>query len=290
MRGKWVWPPLFVDLASIDILSIPVAVVLSAEFERWKRYKGIALRARRSSRWNHRVKRLLCDLGTFDLLNIKAPTAEENLGTQLVLLPLASGEKTNQEAIDKLQNDLHHVGLLLEEKPYLFDGLTEAVVNSIDHAYMPIPDRNLEFPSAGDRWWATSCYDPESDSLRFFVFDQGHGIPRTLGAQGDWRAKLKSVMDRLGLATTDANMIEAAFEVGRTRTGLDERGKGLDSMHKVIDLAGAGYLRIVSGSGDVKLFADGRTTKEAYGSHIGGTLVEWNLPKAVFTSVGGEHE
>lgn len=54
-------------------------------------------------------------------------------------------------------------------------------------------------------------------------------------------------------------------------------------MRNAIELAGDGYLRVLSGEGDVR-FGPKKTLKKAdHKSHIGGTLIEWSVPMSAFT-------
>ncbi|MCJ8138578.1 hypothetical protein [Falsirhodobacter halotolerans] len=220
------------------------------------------------------------------------PATQSTLADELVLLNLASGVKGQPETMDALQNDLLALGTALEAKMYLFEGLTEAVINSIEHAYVDTAARSGDmrdgntvstYPTAGSRWWATSCYDPVSKSLRFFVYDQGVGIAATLDREEGWRRRISEMIVKLGSSPSksDAQDIEAAFEIGRTRTGLDERGKGLDQMRDVVRSARGGYMRVLSGKGDVEL-TETECRKFYLPSHTGGTLIEWNLPYASF--------
>jgi len=86
------------------------------------------------------------------------------------------------------------------------------------------------------------------------------------------------VLKRLHWEKTDANLILSALEIGTTRTEKPGRGKGLDQMHDVIRQAGGGYMRIMSGRGDVTVKCDGKPGKRQLSSHIGGTMIEWSIP------------
>jgi len=121
-------------------------------------------------------------------------------------------------------------------------------------------------------------------SLRFFVFDQGAGIPYTLPTATVWeqlRAKLaQATGDRI---PNDSLMLKSALEVGRTRTGLDHRGLGLKRMSDVVTGADNGYLRILSGKGEIIYSADEKIETRDHDSHIGGTLIEWSMSADAFT-------
>jgi hypothetical protein len=283
LRGKLVKKPIFVDLSPVKLISVPAAVILAAELHRWVLLSGgRTLRARNLKRWNPRVRTMMRTLGALELLGIKS-TGEYQADpkSQVVLMPLESGIKSDGPAVDRLQKWISELSNIFEPRPYVFDGLTEAILNAIDHAYMP-SQQNARFPYAGHRWWATCSVDPVKQSFRFFVYDQGIGIPATIRAQPDWDEPVALMMAKLGLPTSDASVIEGAFEVGRTRTKLKERGKGLHQMHEIIVKAGAGAMRILSGRGDILLNKGGVIAKTTHSSHIGGTMIEWSIPINAF--------
>lgn len=282
-RGKFVKKPMFVDLASVKSISVPAAVVLAAELHRWALLGGTGrLQGRNIKKWEPRVRTLLRTLGAFDLLGIKPPKiVKEDYKAEVVLMPLESGEKSDGAAVEKLQHWITDFSSVFQPRKYVFEGLTEAILNTIDHAYQS-ENQKPEFPYAGHRWWATSCFDPVNQSFRFFVYDQGIGIPATIFEKPSWREPVKLMMDKLGLANSDAAIIESAFEIGRTRTKLSQRGKGLQQMRDSIVKAGLGHIRVLSGRGDVTLDSANVIAKTTHSSHVGGTLIEWSLPVDVF--------
>ncbi|MEL7098303.1 MAG: hypothetical protein AAGM84_05685 [Pseudomonadota bacterium] len=263
-----------VDFRGVHKMSVPVAVVLAAEMHRWRLNSGAPLRADKPSRWQPHIRGMLDNLGVFSLLDIQlrehyAPQSE------LTLLTLKSGEKRDGAAVAELQTWIRSMGYAFEAKKSLFGALDEAMMNCLDHGYINIDGHEPRYPYAGHRWWATSCIDLRNGSLRFFVYDQGIGIPACIPTNDDFWGRIKA---RFPSLESDAARIEAAFEVGRTRTGQGERGKGLNKMWEAIKLANAGYIRVLSGKGDVTLTPTGVLKKIEHSAHIGGTLVEWSIP------------
>lgn len=278
-KGRWVWPRLSVDLSKIEDISIPAAIVLAAEFERWSLLHQVQLKPSRINKWSPNVRDLFIDLGLFDLLKIDLARQSTGLSEKLILLRLVSGTKEEGEKVARLQSDLKNFGVMFDQKHFIFNGLAEAVSNSIDHGYSRI-DEN-KFPRLKGRWWATSCYDPATKSLRFFVYDQGVGIAGTLLNKQEWLPLLENSFGKLLesiFAKPDNEVISAAFEIGRTRTDQRERGKGLDQMAQVVRLAGDGYMRIISGRGDVRTDGRGNYSGHNLQLSVGGTLVEWSIP------------
>lgn len=268
-------------LDGIDHISLPCAVVLSAELKRWTLHKGHVPELLDFKKWNRRVRSLLVSLGTLDHLGIPPKAYErEHDNTfpgQVVLVELTSATIQDGEKVARLQRDIQQLAEFFEPQPYIFRALLEATNNAIEHAYedgQPLRYSDRE----GKRWYATASYDPNKSSLRFFVYDQGIGIPASLRSKSTWSDKINAVLSTLGLGNHDTEVIGAALELGKTRTKLPERGKGLRDMADVIECAGAGYFRVISGNGDFTAHAGEKVDKYMHGSHIGGTLVEWSIP------------
>lgn len=289
-RGRLVHPYFFVDLAPIERMSVPSAVVLTAEFHRLSILRNIQLRPKNYGSWSPRVQKLMNNLGALDLLNIrrsKRDRQDRSSRDEIVLMKLKSGARADPESIQELQIWLSEIIRAFSPRPYIFEGLVEAMINTVDHAYTAIEGMEPEFPFPHGRWWATSCYDPANDSFRFFIYDQGFGIPKTIDSKKDWSVAVKPFLNLLRLKKTDAALIQGALEVGKSRTGLDERGKGLAQMFDVVEQAGAGSMRILSGLGDVRFYAGGKVESHNHRSHIGGTLVEWSIPYDTFRERDG---
>lgn len=272
----------YVDLVPVQELSVPVAIVLAAEFHRWSLIKRTRLQPRNSTQWASQVRGLLADLGVFDLLQTRVAAADGDWTDNFTLTPLESGESFDGEKINELQNHFAATLAGFTTRPKVFEGLMEAAENAISHAYPD--DYDPRHPYAGHRWWGASCFDLNGRRLRFFIFDQGAGIPFTLPKGPLWEHILAFVADYSGgLVSDDAHMLKAAFEVGRTSTGLVNRGLGLKRMADVVRGSGSGYLRIISGRAEIVHHHDDRIETNGLPSHIGGTLIEWSLPSDVFT-------
>lgn len=278
-KGKIKPQPFAIDLCPVKKISLPAAIVLAAELHRWSLTiaKQTSLTPRTPSKWAPRVRALLTDLGALELLGVKLKRREQDFENELVLLKLRSDVKRDGPAIQHLQLWLREMGHVFKEKPYVFGALDEAVMNCIEHGYEDVGAKP-RYPNAGHRWWATSCFDPTNDSLRFFVYDQGVGIPASLPHNKDFWSHVSRIIEAVAGLNSESNIIEGAFEVGRTRTNLCERGKGLGKMQEAIQRAGDGYLRIISGRGDVTLSPAATIRKMDHTDHIGGTLIEWSIP------------
>ncbi|WP_247997405.1 hypothetical protein [Brucella tritici] len=270
----------FIDLKPIKRLSVPVAIVLAAEFHRWSLVRRSRLRVRDAHAWDATVRSLLSDLGVFQLLDL-APVTDELASGNFTLTPLTSGVKTDGYKINQLQEQFRGVLEGFTSSPEMFAGLMEAAENAINHGY---PENySPQHVFAGHRWWAASCIDLNNMALRFFVFDQGAGIPFTLPHATLYeqiRAKIALITS--DLFPNDSHMLRAALEVGRTRTGLSHRGLGLKRMSDVVTGASDGYLRILSGKGEIVYYANETIETRDHDRHIGGTLIEWSMSADAF--------
>jgi hypothetical protein len=225
---------------------------------------------------------LLSDLGVFELLGSRQVQWTHDTIDNLTLTPLKSGERFDGEKINELQRHFADTLAGFTTRPELFEGLMEAAENAISHAYPA--DYVPAHPYAGHRWWGASSFDLANSRLRFFIFDQGAGIPYTVPKGPMWEHILAYVAQWSGgLISDDAHMLRSAFEVGRTSTGMTHRGLGLKRMADVVRGSGSGYLRIISGRAEVIYHHDDRIESNGLPAHIGGTLIEWSMPSDIFT-------
>ncbi len=258
---------------------------MAAEFDRWQRNKGVRLRVKDSDKWNPKVRDLLSDLGVFDLLGINKPrqTKFEAIDN-ITLTPLQSGLKLDGSKLSRLQNRFRSMLEGFTTNSGVYDGLSEAVENAIYHAYPA--DYKPRHPFAGHRWWGAGCLDLDSKRLRFFVCDQGAGIPFTLPTNDLYEEVREWIGRNLGgIMPNDTLMLRAALEAGRTRTGSSHRGLGLKRMAEVVDGTTEGYLRIISRRGEIVYHSNGSIESRDHVGSVGGTLIEWCLPADALTSV-----
>lgn len=117
--------------------------------------------------------------------------------------------------------------------------------------------------------------DP-SKTVGLQLYDQGAGIPATLPKQ-TYFPRLLRKFDPEG---SDAGLIAAAMEYGRTSTGQKGRGKGLAEMTDWIESSKSGFLKILSGAGEVTYRPGRKITRRNYNAPFCGTLVQWELTLA----------
>lgn len=287
-RGRsYVHGPRFVvDFTAIREISIPFSVVIAAEFQRAQILRNSRLSLQKIRHWQPRVRQIFSELGIFDLLKIKKSEKiihkfDNDPIDNISTTKLVSGLRADGKQIDELQSNFQNDMKFFTKRPTLFDGLSEAVENAMAHAYPN--DFKSSHPFAGHRWWGVSCLDLTTNTLRFFVFDQGAGIPFTLPKQG-FKEELRALIGEFtpGFGVSDSKMLRAALEIGRTRTGASNRGLGLHRMSEVVTESPKSYLRILSGHGDIVYAAGEVQSERNYSLPLGGTLIEWSIPVDIF--------
>ena len=265
---------MFVDFKSINTVSPDAALLLAATFDMWQRVKNSALRTRDIERWVPEVSHVFRSLGLFDLLRTPGlPPINQERVTNVEILKLQSGLGADGSLARELTQALGKIFGQIDEEP-LYVGLTEAMTNSGQHAY---PEEFYkEIPPEFRRWWMTGSYDKSLNSLRILILDLGVGIPFTLP-----RSSIgERIAGYLARYTTpdDADRIDAAVQVGRTSTGTQGRGNGLDEIRKFIEQSPGGRLRILSGKGEVVYTSgDVHPKKSTHVASVPGTLIEWEI-------------
>lgn len=278
-----------IDLAEIEELQPAAAIVLAAEMDRWSKLCSIKLTPIALNNWSDQVLKLCSDLGMFTLLEI-LPNHQKSVYERLqkysendnidIALKLVSHNRNNRQLTDQLAENLSNKvpsfrnSLSEEGNMAISTALTEASLNSVNHAYKY---KKLKYPSYEDRWWASAVFQSDGDYVKFFVYDQGAGIPDTLPRSDTG----KKILNRMfggndSLPYTDSGKVKAALTTEITSTRESNRGKGLPQIVKAVSNRG-GSLRVLSGKGSVTC-KDGNVNAERdYKMHIGGTLLEWTF-------------
>ena len=129
------------------------------------------------------------------------------------------------------------------------------------------------------QWWLSASYDADARRLCVTFYDQGHGIPKTL-PRSHWFEAIKDTFN----SWTDSQKIEAATGIGRSSSGMEERGKGLQNLVEFAKVHSIGRLSIYSlhGMYSQSFTNDGKGMVQAsarrdFDNSIGGTLIEWSV-------------
>ncbi len=254
----------------IEFISPAAALVLASEVDRWNQSVGGRLRADVSS-WNVDIRRLLCEMGFFELLKLPRPQVAPSKNT-VTFLNFISGESGVGDTGKLAQQLRINIEAIVEKgirRRYLFEGLSEAITNVSQHAY---PN---SFNQHKKQWWVSASFDKQHHELYVMFYDQGAGIPKTLPSS-EFFESMRSLFGRW----SDSQKIQAAMEYGRSATGKTERGKGLSNLVEFAKVHEQGRLSIYSQRGlfriahkDLQQVNDRRDHKNS----IGGTLIEWSV-------------
>lgn len=163
------------------------------------------------------------------------------------------------------------------EELSMFRGLSEAMLNCVQHAYLA--PRGDDLPHATTRWWMFSQL--LDGQLTVAICDLGIGIAKSLESRSDDFLRKLRLLVRIGQGEwNDATGIRAALNVGRSRTKKRYRGKGLRDVRRVVDDL-AGSLHILSNRGVVTKRRDGQDEEcKLFPPELSilGTIVLWTVP------------
>lgn len=257
---------------NITYISPAAALVLASEVDMWRERVGGWLRAAHES-WNEDIRRLLSEMGYFELLRLERPAAPESPGnvTFLNFQRGASGPVDKGKLAQDLRKAIEGIVGQQIKKHEFFQGLSEAMVNVGQHAY--------PFATVVDSkkyWWQSASFNRRDRTLTVMFYDQGIGIPKSLPADG-FVERIKARFE----AWPDSVKIKAAMKYGRSQTRRGERGKGLQDLVRFAEAYPEGRLSIYSRKGLYRTLHIGddkpRRTLRDHERSVGGTLIEWSV-------------
>lgn len=268
------------DFSRIRYISPSAALVLASEVDQWNQRIGGRLKANLPS-WDEDIKRLLCQMGYFELLKLERPEAAWPVKSNTFLQfkrgqSFKHGQENKEDGgqlAKQLRMEIESIVGQTIKKCFLFEGLSEAITNVGQHAYPGVIDYTQK------RWWLSASYDADERKLSVTFYDQGEGIPKTLP-----RFTLLEFIKDFSVSWPDSQKISAAMDVGRTSSRLAERGKGLQNLIEFAKAHRHGSISIYSLRGlyNQVFTNDGNTqthdkTHRDFENSIGGTLVEWSV-------------
>ncbi len=153
-------------------------------------------------------------------------------------------------------------------------GLSEAIINSLHHAYRGArPDGCGAFKER--RWW---MFTRETQgTLEVLVCDLGIGIPRSLPLAWD-RRFLGKVRQIFSGDPPDVAAIKTALILGETSTDEEHRGKGLPQVWNATHESDDGVVGIYSDRAYVISTPDEGMQTTEFSDRLLGTLVWWRVP------------
>lgn len=264
----------YINFDNITHISPAAALLLASEVDRWNE----SIRGRIQSAddsWNPDIRRLLCQMGLYELLRIPRPADGADLKST-TFLPFMRGnvdERTHAgQQAQNLRKLIEEAAGIEVKKHLLSDGLTEAATNVCHHAYRKRGQRKKRYKP----WWLSAAVSTKDGSVTVCFYDHGLTIPGTLPAS----EKMERWRHRIG-AWNDGLRIRAAMTIGRSSTGKSGRGKGLKNFLELIHGHAISSLTIISRNGRLRVENVGnsrlRYRSAVLATCLQGTLIEWKF-------------
>ncbi|MEX3937406.1 hypothetical protein AB4Y32_37710 [Paraburkholderia phymatum] len=271
------------DFTHTKKISSGAVLLLVAEIDRCRRLAGPKMLTGTYPK-DKKLHGQMRDSGFFEALHVNSRLDGEERTYPMEYIKVVSGSEADGHLARELRLKLLgplDVQVAQEAKTSFFRSLSEAMTNVSQHAY---PDESLrgKIHVIPKGWWMLGHINKLRSELKVMIVDQGIGIPRSLPKKHPMELineVLSKSLSLLGIVKpTDGQMIKAAMEVGRSRMGQDNRGKGLNDLKKLIQACGSGRLRILSNHGEYTYTEGGSERLHAYDDSINGTFIEWTVP------------
>ena len=266
----------FLDFKQLKHISPAAALAFTAEIDRVRKVRFInRLRVKDFSKWDTDTKLQLRDMGMFDLLGIgNLPKGFELKESNLdeVFIRFQSGKDASGPDAKKLQFLIYNIiKIAIPESKALQRGLTEAMTNSVQHAY---PDDFVEESTLKDKlWWMSASINVRTKMLTIMFYDEGIGIPKPLP-----RTYPEIFRSLGGLLNDDAQLIQAATKIKRSSTNKKNRGRGLKDIKDYVKSVNNGMLKILSQRGEYAYFSNEKEYIKNRNIPLCGTLIQWKVP------------
>ena len=274
-----------IGLNNLEEISVRCAVILAAEIDRLRRIACDELFYQGKVEDDKEPITLLRQLGVFRLVGSQheedVTQPKKTAHGHRTAIPLMSGLNCDEQRFLDFESAIRGILEDYQTTDFMHSGMAEAMLNAINHGYLSkFP---LRFPCSGKRWWAAAVLDTEHSELKVLVFDQGHGIAKTLPASGLIEGVELMVGKILGritkyIDTPEEVLVKAALDSARSRTDDEKRGKGFKDIQAPVSEIDGARLRITSGKAEVTLRNGSDTVSLPLARHIGGTLIEWVVP------------
>lgn len=268
--------PVLLYFDRVENIEPAAALLLTAEADRCRRLRSYRGQQMVTGTYpaSSEVFLLLREMGFYKVMRAnereEIPDERERAGRPY-FLPFASFKLVHAEVAARLVELIADTSVTMSPvaRRRLVGALKEAMGNAVEHAY----SAETPYEVLSDRYWVAGYINPDINEAMLILFDQGVGIPETLGS-----TKFEQILAflRLQWQPSDGHMIAAATELHRTSTGERGRGKGFRDMKRFIDLCDDGELRVLSNRGGYRYMktVDEITDQE---QSVGGTLVEWRI-------------
>lgn len=269
-----------IDFRHVEAVHVPGAILLLSEIDRIVAlsdlHKPITVRDPR----NQRTREVLKQIGLHELTGDRCDITP--VRDDVVFWRASKGADQSGDAIGPI---IEHVAQTANkehaqsvEVSGIWRGVSEAVINTVEHAYHQ--ERGDGLPhSTATRWWMLTQI--RNGTFTAAVCDLGSGYKSTVEKTIP-ESFVATVRERLLGASADAYAIQLAMEYGRSSTKQSHRGKGSRDALSVLEGHRDGELHILSNSGWVRYsLASGespRVESDRMDLDILGTIIWWKLP------------
>jgi hypothetical protein len=224
------------------------------------------------------------ELGFFSLLGIKADKTHSENSDKIDILRLTWGSKNITKDNKNPENLMKGVRPLFQnnEKQCMhntysrnvYPALTEAMINSVDHAY---PDDYFDqnANTCIPRWWRSALKTRDDNSIYMVLYDQGKGIPNTITST--WKENLSAFISQFSREPDDGEKIALAMKQGRTRTQKSGRGQGSYNIQQLISQSPNSVLNVYSYTGEYTYHSDESYDTKTHQNSLNGTLIIWKI-------------
>lgn len=272
--------PVRLDFKNTESFAVPGTILLFAELDRIVASSDLPKPITIIDPFRRRPREVLKQIGIHqltgdrsdviperdDVVYWKATKGVNQTGDKLGSLVEVIAERANRDHARQL------------EVSGVWRSVSEAVANSVDHAYKkPRKDGFSGLPDT--KWWMFSQIKDGVFTLA--VCDLGCGYRETINETIPEQF-ISGIASMFAGSNRDALAIDTAMEYGRSGTNQNHRGKGSRDALSLLKKHGTGELVVMSGTGWMRyVFNNEQETDRNEGDlgiDIGGTIVWWKLP------------
>ncbi len=273
-----------VKFDNLKRISTSAALILTSEIAKWETCIKKRLVPQVDS-WNEEIYHSFSQLGFFELFKNKPKKISNGItDIEINYVKYFKGSCANNEHATASKKQLKQkirelTGNEVPAWTLLHSGLSEAVTNVTHHAY-PESD-NITWHDKS--WYLTGSFNIKTRMMTISFFDQGIGIPSSLPNSTVWENLLNYISYIKVPAASrklDSVLLKAAINMPRTRTGKEDRGKGLQDLLEFIKQRNEGSLSIFSERGSYICKFEGGKLKgksKSYLRPLCGTLITWSV-------------
>ena len=256
------------------------AILLFAEIDRIITLSGQIKPITIKNPLNQQVHEVLAQIGIYkltgDMCSVE-PTREDVIYWKVTKGIDQTGDVYGR-LIEQIAADIAHNTATRIKASAIYEGVSEAVINSVEHAYNYARKDGFRGLSQ-TKWWMFTHV--RGDRLSVVVCDLGCGFTKTIHKHIPAQF-INECLAMFESMNKDARAIKIAMAYGKSSTNQSNRGKGSRDFLSVLENNIDGQLLVMSNSGSMEyLYKDGQQTGIRHantGVDIGGTIVWWHLP------------